>query len=562
MRFSTPTLSSLPVRALTIVCLTLSGLAVGADELAADEPPGGAPATGASSVGLELFDAEVSGLLKQHCVKCHGGDKTLAELDLTSREALIKGGADGPAIVPGDSRASLLYKLITHGDEPNMPDEADKLPDEAIAKIAAWIDAGAPYSKNLDDESAAPVGKRVITDEDRGFWSFRPLGKYDPPAVQQAAWCRTPVDRFILAALEAKGIAPNGEAPKRQLIRRAYLDLIGLAPKPEEVDAFLAGNGPDAFDRVIDRLLDNPHHGERWARHWLDLARFAESHGYEQDYDRPAAYHYRDFVVRALASDMPFDRFVRLQIAGDEFEPDNPEALRATGFLGAGTHATQITANQVEKERYDELDDMAATVGTAMLGLTVGCARCHDHKFDPIPQADYYRFISNFTTTVRSEVDLDLDPELNRKNKESYDEQHQPLVDALAKYEREQLAPRFDAWLASSPRLPDTGWLTLEAQAIQSEGGATFTPQADGSYLAAGKNADFDTYTFVADTNLQGISAIKLEALADPSMVQGGPGRATNGNFDLTDFQVAAAVTGGSHVRPGRSAGERNHRRQ
>src|SRR4029077_32564 len=171
-----------------------------------------------------------------------------------------------------------------------------------------------------------------------------------------------------------------------------------------------------------------------------------ESHGYEQDYDRPSAFHFRDFVIRALNEDMPYDRFVKLQIAGDELEPDNRLALMATGFLAAGTHATQITANQVEKERYDELDDMAATVGTAMLGLTIGCARCHDHKFDPIPQADYYRLVSTFTTTVRSEIELDFHPERYREAKAAFDAQHAPLVAALKKFEAEQLPARLAAW--------------------------------------------------------------------------------------------------------------------
>ena len=240
--------------------------------------------------------------------------------------------------------------------------------------------------------------------------------------VKTTRWCRTPIDRFVLAPLEAKGIAPNGAAERRQLIRRAYFDLIGLPPTPEEVDAFHGRQFARRADRVIDRLLASPHYGERWGRHWLDLARFAESHGYEQDYDRPAAYHYRDFVIRALNEDMPYDQF---RAAGrspaTNSSPTTRQALMATGFLAAGTHATQITANQVEKERYDELDDMAATVGTAMLGLTVGCARCHDHKFDPIPQDDYYRMISTFTTTVRSEMSWTCDPEANRKAKEEFD---------------------------------------------------------------------------------------------------------------------------------------------
>src|SRR5947208_8480835 len=218
----------------------------------------------------------------------------------------------------------------------------------------------------------------------------------------------------------------NPAAGRRTLIRRAYLDLIGLPPSPEEVNAFVNDRSPNAWEKVIDRLLVSPHYGERWGRHWLDLARFAESHGYEQDYDRPNAYHYRDFVIKALNQDMPFDTFVKWQIAGDEFEPENPLALEATGFLAAGTHATQITKNQWEKERYDELDDMLSVTSTSLLGITVGCARCHDHKYDPVPTSDYYRMLATFTTTVRSDYDLNLDPEGYRKSKAAFDAEHAP----------------------------------------------------------------------------------------------------------------------------------------
>ena len=359
---------------------------------------------------LEVFKTEVRGLLLSHCVKCHGGEKTQGELDLTTREGLLKGGESGAVVVAGKPEESRLLALVRHQDEPHMPAEAEQLPPEAIEHLSRWIASGAAYDEPLLGRADSFVTRKV-SDDDRQFWSLRPLADPQVPAVGGEAWCRTPIDHFILAPLESKGVAPNGLADRRTLIRRASFDLIGLPPSPEEVDAFLADTSADAYERMIDRLLDSPHYGERWGRHWLDVARFAESHGYEQDDDRPTAYHYRDFIIQSLNQDMPFDQFVRWQIAGDEYEPNTNLALMATGFLAAGTHATQITANQVEKERYDELDDMAATVGTAMLGLTVGCARCHDHKFDPIPQADYYRLVSTFTTTVRSEVDLDFHPD-------------------------------------------------------------------------------------------------------------------------------------------------------
>jgi len=495
------------------------------------------------AASLDLFKTQVRGVLLDQCVKCHGGEKTLGELDLTTREGLIKGGEQGPAIVSGKPEESLLVKLVRHEDEPNMPAEADKLSDEQIAAITAWIKAGAAYDSPLTNAAEEFTAKR-INPEAKQFWSLRPLAKVAPPQVANSSWVRTPVDQFVLSSLEAAKLAPNGLADRRQLIRRAYFDLVGLPPTPAEVEAFVNDPAGDAYDRLIDRLLDNPHYGERWGRHWLDLARFAESHGYEQDYDRPSAFHYRDFVIQALNQDLPYDEFVRWQIAGDEFEPENNLALMATGFLAAGTHATQITANQVEKERYDELDDMAATIGTSMLGLTIGCARCHDHKFDPIPQADYYRVLSTFTTTVRSEVELDFHPEKYRAAKVEFDAQHVPLVEALTRFEADQLPSRHEEWLAKTTEFVSPKWQVVDVSGTKSEGGATFALQADGSYLASGKNASQDVYTFTVPTDRQGITAVRLDVLADPSLPKNGPGRATNGNFALSDFQVWAAPAG------------------
>ncbi|HEV8377333.1 MAG TPA: DUF1549 domain-containing protein, partial [Tepidisphaeraceae bacterium] len=459
---------------------------------------------------------EVKGILLENCVKCHGGEKTKGEFDLTSREGLLHPGSEGVNVVPGKAAESRLVKLIRHADEPHMPQKGAKLSEEQIAKIAKWIDAGAPYDAPLIIKGGAAKGHAVVTEEDRQWWAFRP--------IQQAAPGAT-IDGFINQKLKEKGLAMNPPADRRKLIRRATLDLTGVPATPVEIQAFLNDQSADAWVKLVDRLLASPRYGERWGRHWLDLARFAESHGYEQDYDRPAAYHYRDFVIRALNEDMPFDRFVRLQVAGDEIEPANPEALKATGFLGAGTHATQITANQVEKERYDELDDMGATVGTALLGMTIGCARCHDHKFDPIPQNDYYRFIATFTTTVRSEMDVDLHPQKYVAAKAAFDKEHQPLVEAVKKFEKEELVGRLAAWVKSGAELPKPRWYVIEAKEAKAKSGAKLTRLEDGSYLASEASATHDVYTFTVQTPLTGVAAVKLEALADPSMVKGGPGR-------------------------------------
>jgi mono/diheme cytochrome c family protein len=497
--------------------------------------------------GLDLFQKQVRAILLEQCFRCHGGEKTRGDLDMTTRERLLNGGEEA-VVVPFDHTKSKLYRLISHAAEPHMPHKGDKLPDKEIALIAQWIDLGAPYDKPLVDKVASKK-PMVVTDQDRQFWSFQPLKAAKPPAVKTPGWCRTPVDAFILAKLEEKGLTPAAPLDRVKLIRRVTFDLIGLPPTPAEIDAFVNDPAPDAYERLVDCLLDSPHFGEKWARHWLDLARFAESSGYEHDYDRPFAYHYRDFVIKAFNNDLPYNTFVKWQIAGDEYEPDNPLAVTATGFLAAGTHSTQTTKNLVEKERYEQLDDKLRTLGTAMLGLTIGCARCHDHKYDPIPTADYYRMLATFTTTVKSNVDLVLDPAGHKKALAAWEKEHQEILQPLRDFEKQEMPGRFELWLKSQPTpAPLPAWLILDLTAQKSQGGATFMPQDDGSFLAGGKIPDFDTYTFVAKTSLQGITALRLETLADDSLPRKGPGLADNGNFALTDFRVTATTPDGKTV--------------
>ena len=435
---------------------------------AADKPSLPADHAERMAKGLDLFQSQVSTLLKDNCLKCHGGEATKGEFDLSTREGLLKGGESGVVVVPFTAKESTLYKLITHADDPKMPDKSPKLPDATIAKIAAWIDDGAPYDQPLVDGNATKKSK-VVTAEDKKWWSFQPLAKNAPPEITDkkiideklAASARTDIDRFIVSKAAAKGISLSPSADKRVLIRRASLDLLGLPPTPEEVAAFVKDESPDAWPKLIDRLLDSPHYGERWARHWLDVARFAESAGFEHDYDRPGAWIFRDFVIKALNADMPYDQFVHWQLAGDEYEPDNTLALAATGFLGAGVFPTQITANEVERTRYDALDDMLSTTSSAFLGLTVGCARCHDHKYDPIPTRDYYRLLSTFTTTVRSNIDVDLDPDKTRPEREKWEAEHAKMLAELNKVE-ESLQAKFAESLAATKTAEELQKLTAE----------------------------------------------------------------------------------------------------
>jgi cytochrome c553 len=536
--------------ATALAALMVSGACAAPEEIASDH-------AAKMAKGRDLFTKHVRTLLVENCVKCHGGEKTRSGLDLTTREQLLKGGDKGTVLVPGKASASRLYKMVAHLEEPFMPPKEPKLKKESLDHLAAWIDLGAPYDKPLIEKTIAKK-PLVVSDEDRRFWSFAPLQKVEVPAVKEKDWCRTPIDRFILAKLEAKGLTPSKPADRRTLLRRAYFDVIGLPPTPDEVATFINDRSPDAYEKMIDRLLGNPHYGERWARHWLDLARFAESHGYEQDYDRPHAYPYRDFVIKAFNQDLPYDKFVAWQLAGDEMEPDNPLALTATGFLGAGVHSTQITANQVEKERYDELDDIVRTMGTAMLGVTIGCARCHDHKYDPIPTKDYYRLLSTFTKTVRTEQDINLDPEGYGLARAKYDAEHAKLLEPLVRYEKEDLTAKLDDWLLKRPKSPPRpGWIVANVVESKSQGGATFKRLPDGSLLAEGKNPDQDTVTLVVHTQLKGIQTVRLEALAHPSLVHGGPGRAANGNFALSDFRLTAAPLKGGKAVPVKLVGAR-----
>ena len=516
-----------------------------------DGPPAPSQAT-ISPEELTFFEEHIRPLLENRCYKCHSAKATElhANLYLDSRPGWKKGGDSGPAIHPGNPSESLVVQAIGYSEDAAtpMPPEG-KLPDREIALLTKWIEMGAPDPRS---EAAKHAKQRTIDlESERHHWAYQSLAHTTPPNNEQLVssdpqWLVSAIDRFVLAKLNGRSLAPNGPTDKIRLIRRAYFDLIGLPPPPSEVDAFVSDTAPSAFEKVIDRLLASPHYGERWGRHWLDIARFAESHGFEQDYDRPSAFHYRDFVIRALNEDMPYDQFLKWQLAGDELAPRNPLALAATGFLAAGVHATQITANQAEKERYDELDDMARTVGTTMLGLTVGCARCHDHKFDPIPNADYYGMVSAFTTTVRSDFDVPMDPDGDKSKLDIYDAEHAPLVAKLDAFDRDELSGRFDRWRKENQYTSDSNWLILEPSVATSSGGATLTKQNDGSFLASGKNPKFDTYKFTAKTDLRNITAIRIEALADSSMKKSGPGRAPNGNFDLTDVRVVARPVSGT----------------
>ncbi len=353
---------------------------------------------------LKNFRTNVLPILKAKCLKCHGlGEKVKGGLKLTTREAILEGGDSGPAIDTEDLAGSVLLQAI-HYDGLEMP-PTGKLPEKEVRILESWVKAGAPWPKGLDLANVT-IGK--ITEEDRAYWAYVPRSQVVPPKVREASWVANPIDAFILAGLEEKGLTPAPAADKRTLIRRLAYDLTGLPPTPEEVEEFVQSTDPAAYEKRVDKYLASPHYGERWARHWLDVVRYAETNGYERDGPKPYAWRYRDYVIRSFNDDKPFDSFVREQIAGDEIAEKswNADAVIAAGYFRLGLWDDE-PADPLQA-RYDELDDIVATTAQTFLGMTMNCARCHDHKIDPVPQRDYYRFLAFFADVPRLSNDRNV----------------------------------------------------------------------------------------------------------------------------------------------------------
>lgn len=498
-----------------------------------------------SQESLAFFESKIRPVLVEQCYSCHSQEaatkgKLKGGLYLDSRDGMLRGGDTGPALSSEHSEESLILKALRY-EEYEMP-PSGKLSANIIEDFERWVAQGA-----VDPRRAAEPIKQKGMDLESGrkFWSLQPLDSIRPASGAH------PVDAFIRAAQEAKDLAPSEMADPRVLVRRAWFDLLGIPPTPEELQEAIASLGvPEgqkgtvskaAWSALIDRLLERPEYGERWARHWMDIARFAESFGYEQDYDRPNAYHYRDFLIRAFNQDMPFDQMARWQIAGDELAPENPLAWMATGFLGAGAFPTQLTEREFESTRYNELDDMTATTSVAFLGLSIGCARCHDHKFDPISSEDYYRFAASFTAAIRSEKTLDLDPEANEKIAAEHKLKLEALRRELMAYEAEQLPLELAKFVSQRGNDPakslNDPWRNLRGE-IQSSTASQFKLQTDGSYLAIGDAPNQDKITFTAALPAGQWTALRIEALADPTLPRQGPGRADNGNFALGNLTV------------------------
>jgi hypothetical protein len=479
------------------------------------------------------FERDIRPILSTRCLKCHGSTEPEGELSLTGRERAVAAGV----IVPGDAHASSLLERVTSVDaDIRMPPDGEPLTDAEVASLRHWIQSGADWPTH---------------------WAYRPLERPTIPVVPDAAlrdWCRTPIDRFVAARLETAGIAPSAEADRRTLLRRASFDLRGIPPSIKEIREFLADDSPHAWEQAVDRLLASPAYGERWARHWMDLVHFAETHGHDQDRPRDNAWPYRDYLIRALNADIPYARFVSEQIAGDVLAPHDPAAITATGFLAAGpwdeSSLRDIQEASIDREigRYLDRDDIVTTVMSTFTSTSVHCARCHDHKFDPISQADYYGLQAVFSGIDKANRPFDDDPTTaDRRTRLQAEKTNLDL--AYQQSPQSLVTPESLAALAaweSDLEVPVVSWQPLASTLTDSQGGGLLKPLEDQSFLAEGARPDKAVYVVEGTLSLAAISALRLEVLTDDSLPMKGPGRQDNGNLHLNEVRVFQVLSDSS----------------
>jgi mono/diheme cytochrome c family protein len=480
------------------------------------------------------FEKDVRPIFAESCYRCHGPNKKTSDFRLDVKSDAMKGGDNGVAIVPGHSADSPMIQRVTGQDKDgHMPPSGKPLTTSQIAILKAWIDQGARWP----DYPAAVTAKP--------HWAYQPLKLPPVPAIRNPkSEIRNPIDSFILAKLGEKGLAPSKPAEKRDWLRRVTFDLTGLPPTPDETREFLADNSPLSFERVVDRLLASPHYGERWAQHWMDVAHFAESHGNDQDRPRPNAWPYRDYLIRSFNEDKPYARFVAEQVAGDVLYPDDPQATVALGFLAAGpwdeSSLRDIVADTIDNKIAQVLDrdDMLTTTMTTFVSSTVNCARCHNHKFDPISQQDYYSLQAVFAGVDRAERTYDPDPRVFARRRELVARRH-ALVHELSN--RTAMSPEsqkvVDEW-ERKEKSRSVAWEPLTPTSFSATNGSIARLQPDGSLLYSGKAPETDTYWITARIPKSGVTAFRLEVLADPSLPHGGPGRQDNGNLHLSEFRA------------------------
>jgi hypothetical protein len=506
--------------------------------------------TRAAEDPAEFFEMKVRPLLARNCYACHT-TSPMSGLHLDSRENILKGGSRGPAVVPGNPEESLLIQATSYSHEKLRMPPSGRLKAEEIEILKTWIKDGAVWPA---DPSVKPVRKSepyVITAEQRKFWSFQPVSKPIVPEVKNQNWPRSAIDRFVLASLEKSGIKSVEPADKRILIRRATFDLIGLPPSPEEVDAFLSDTSPNAFARVVDRLLASPHYGERWARYWLDLARYSDGKlGATRDDPYPNAFRYRDWVIEAFNQDLPYDLFLKAQIAADVLEnPDRDRLLPALGFQALGPRVVAGVA----------ADDRVDVVGRSMLGLTTGCAQCHDHKYDPIPTSDYYSLLGVFKGT--DDIELPLAPadqvDAYKSHRKQMDDLQASIDDYIEKQNQQLMEIFFSqissymmaSWTVLNGEKPDLAAVAAE-QKLDRETLRRWVeylrrPEKEHQYLrewyeVTGKNAPRDRIRAVAEEFQRAASAIYKEkqAIDDRNYVKLGGAEGSRKSQTRTDTQI------------------------
>jgi Protein of unknown function (DUF1553)/Protein of unknown function (DUF1549)/Planctomycete cytochrome C len=478
------------------------------------------------------YTTEIEPILRSSCYSCHTGEKPRAGLRLDNKAAALTGGVSGKVIVPGNSRASLiLERLLATEKSRRMPFGGSPLPPETIELVRAWIDQGAPWP----DEAKSAA-----------HWAYLKPTRPALPKLIDATWARNPIDAFVLERLEKEGLAPSPEASKATLVRRVTLDLIGLPPSVDEVDQFINDTSPDAYDTLVDRLLRSPHYGERWARPWLDLARYADTNGYEKDRAR-TMWKYRDWVIEALNKDLPFDQFTIEQVAGDML-PNATVAQRiATGFH-RNTMFNEEGGVDKEEAHWENLVDRVNTTATVWLGTTLGCAQCHNHKYDPFTQREYYQllaFFNNADTDVRDSGDTSqqlIEPRLDLPTPEQ-EERKQKLQAEIQELQQRvnTQTPELSREQADWERAvvaADSVWTPVIPTSAKATSGTTLSVKPDGTIIASGANPRNEVYTIEATTTVQGMTAVRLEALPHDSLPRGGPGRDAYGNFFVSAFQM------------------------
>ena len=418
--------------------MIIAGLWVGINLISAQEL--------SDAAKVQFFDQKVLGILKENCFKCHGAEKRLkGHFRVTSRKGLLEGGDIGPAINLNEPEKSLLLEMISYKDGDHEMPPKDKLPQDQIDILTQWVKMGAPFNPKheIAGEAEQVQPNTQVNDRTRAYWAYQSIKRPAVPKVTDKAWSANAIDAFVHERLTQAKLSPNGPADKRQLIRRAYYDLIGLPPTPKEVQAFVKDQSPNAFEKVIDNLLARPQYGEKWGRHWLDLVRFAETNGYERDSRKDLIWKYRDYIIRAFNEDKPYDRFIKEQLAGDELPDKDGDSITATGFYRLGIWDDEPADRPLA--RYDYLDDILRTASETFLGMTVGCARCHDHKIDPIPQKDYYTFLSFFSDiSPHGKGGTNHVPITDPKSKAQMEQQRAEQQKAISRI-REQLLPYEEA---------------------------------------------------------------------------------------------------------------------